>query len=420
MQSQRGIGQRCTERVHDMSPDTETKKEDKNPAADLQIKGRFKSYNSPFLEVMIPALTMRYVWLALEDINPFNFLKKPDPRFKPGFKEWVPLKTLGAGLSRNFASIGVGATLLGILAYYSKSTQDDMKTLYAEAVGYELDKKPEDVTLNDIMSKSDNAALKVTRGAFVRRTIARAAAIGSFFIPWHMARDFHHNTPKYDANLNAGVGALGTYLTLDGFIRKPSFFDEEQSLVHNTVTPEETSVHEVIRPKNVQTLLLLQRRHIDSSYRWPEAVSEEGKNELRLATRIADLLNQTYNNTPKQGEANFTIGKFNFLVGFGLLDHFPESMAFVELANRSTDMRDVKDASAALQKGEPAQAVFARYGVDVAALAKEKEEPTLASGATTDKTFSAQAKRQPHTALVAPRSHQDFANQTQEVNHVIL
>lgn len=403
-----------------MSPDTETKKEDKASAADLQIKGRFQSYNSPFLEVMIPALTMRKVWVALEDINPFNFLKKPDPRLRPGFKEWVSPTTLGDAVSRNFASLGVGATLLGILAYYSKNTQDDIKTLYAEAVGYELDKKPEDVTLNDIMSKSDNAALKVTRGAFIRRTIARAAAVGSFFVPWHLARDFRHSAPKYDANTNAGIGALGAYLTLDGFIRKPSFFDEEQSLVNNTITPQETRVHEVIRPKNIQTLLLLQRRQLDSGYRWPEAVSDEGKNELQLATRIADLLNQTYSNAPKQEQANFTIGKFNFLVGFGLLDHFPESLAFVELANRSTDMRDVKEASSALHKGEPAQAVFARYGVDIDAPAKEKEEPALASGITAEKTFSAQAKRQPHTKLVAPRSHQDFATQTQEMNHIIL
>ncbi len=35
----------------------------------------------------------------------------------------------------------MGLTVEGFITYYSKRTYDDMKTLYAEAVGYELNKK---------------------------------------------------------------------------------------------------------------------------------------------------------------------------------------------------------------------------------------------------------------------------------------
>ncbi len=77
-----------------------------------------------------------------------------------------------------------------------------------------------------------------------------------------------------------------------------------------------------------------------------------------LADRIAVLLNQTYNNTPKTEHANFTLGKFNYLVGFGLLDMSSASLAFVELANRSSDMKEVNAAATAIKSGQDAASVF--------------------------------------------------------------
>ncbi|MBY0408330.1 MAG: hypothetical protein K2Q01_11625, partial [Rickettsiales bacterium] len=197
---------------------------DDAPQSDLAVKGRFARYNSPFLQLMIPLLTTRYLWLAVEDINPLNFLSKPDPSKAPGFQPWERPTTMGY-IKRNFAALGMGATILGLVGFYSKRTGDDIKTLYSEAVGYELGKKTEDVTWQDVFVKSENAALQVTRDAFFKRTATRMLAGAAFLAPWHMLRDWKNHKPKYDANANAGVGAMGLYLSLfEGFMRKQSFF----------------------------------------------------------------------------------------------------------------------------------------------------------------------------------------------------
>ncbi len=379
---------------------------------DLDLKGRFARYNSPFLQLMIPVLTTRYVWLAIEDINPLNFLKKPDPALKPDFKPWTKPATVGGYISRNFAALGMGATILSLIGYYSKRTGDDIKTLYSEAVGYELDKKKEDVTWRDVFIKSKNSTLGVTRDAFFKRTAIRVAAGSAFLMPWHEARDFKHEKPKYDANANAGVGAVGIYLSLfEGFLRKQSFFDAEQSMVGAGINHSDTNTHEIIDAKSVQSLMLLQRKQKDPKYEWPQMNSPEGLHEADLALRISSLLNQTYNNIKRVCDANFTIGKFNFLGGFGMLDHFPESAAFVELANKSKDMKDVKAAAQEIRAGQDSAAVFKKYGVDMAQVVKKIEtltdpEPSVAAAKFTD-----MVPKPVNRLAQGPKSHQEFAEQ---------
>lgn len=326
-----------------MSQEIIHRDEDNRHPANLSIRGRFKSYNSPFLEVMVSALTMRYLWVALEAITPEKYRKN------------------------NSAAIGIGSMLLGILAYYTKSTYADIKTVFAEAVAYERGKETTDVTLTDIFVRSENTALKVTRNAFFKRTMARVVAACTFYLPWHALRS-NHSTPNYDVNVSVGTGIIGAYLFMDGFLRTPSFFDVEQNLVDTTMNRSDGKVTDPVTPRHIQELLLLQRRQRDPRYRWPYAISPEGRNEVRLATRIANLLNQTYGNTSIDEAAQFTIGKLNYLMGFGLLDSFPASLGFVELANQHKDMHDVKVAAAAIAKGEPVSAVFARYGIDTRVL----------------------------------------------------
>ncbi len=353
----------------------EDQQETGNACNDLTVKGRFARYNSSFLQLMLPVLTTRYVWLAVEDINPFNFLKKPDPALKAGFTPWKKPGPIGY-ISRNFAALGMGATILGLTGFYSKRTYDDIKTLYAESVGYELDKKPEDVTWHDLFVKSQNEALEVTRDAFNKRTAARAAAGSAFLFPWQIFRDWKNDKPKYDANANAGVGAVGVYLSVyESFLRKPSFFDVEQNLVATAITRDDITSHEIVKARDIQSLLQLQRRHVNKDYTCPIMNSPERENESVLSKRIADLLNQTYDNVKRHEKTNFTIGKFNFLVGFGLLDSFPASLAFVELANKSTDMKDVKQVAAAIRHGEDAQLAFQAHGIDMHGLADAKSSP---------------------------------------------
>lgn len=388
--------------------------------SDLDIKGRFARYNSPFLQLLIPLLSARYVWVALEDVNPFNFLSKPDPAKNPGF---IPWKSPGFSsyVKRNFAALGTGATLAGIIGLYSRNTYEDIRTVYAEAVGYELGKRPEDVTWDDLF-QSKNAALEVTREAYTSRTLNRLLAAAAFLMPWQVFRDFRHAKPKYDANVNAGVGAVGTYLSWDGFFRTPSFFDTEQDMVATAITHKDTvGVPRIIVPENIQHLLLLQRRHLNPRYQWPTLDTAEGVAAAQLNQRIANLMNQTYNNIAHVEDARFTLGKFNYLVGFGLLDRYPDSLGFVELANRSTDMRDVKAASLAIKGGQDPYSVFQQYGIDLAQLQLAPSQATAKEEAPMPTTrFRDRVGPSKDNIPAAARTHQEFAEQSSTAQQGIV
>lgn len=370
------------------------------------MTGRFTRYSdSPFLQLMIPLVATRYNWLAIRDLyidHPAEIPSAATSALREGEKF-----SFGKYLKWNFAALGIGATALGLTALYSKRTYDDIRTLYAEAVGYEFNKDPKDVGFMDLM-RSKNEALAVTRGAFLRRTAARFAAAGSFWVPWHKLRRAQHIEPNRDTNVSAGVGALSTFFTLDGFIRRPSFFDTEQKLVDTAINHSDPSLAEVVDARHIRALMRLQSKHLDKHYHWPDLASPEGQNEMALATRIANLANQTYNNTNKTGPANFTLGKFNYLVGFGLLDQFPESLAYVELANMSKGMEEVKEVAAAIKKGQDAKSAFAEFGIDMDALVKKYspkiahalEEPTVTRFADE----SLKAKK-----ITVARSAQEFA-----------
>ncbi len=362
-------------------------------------------YDSPFMKLIAPFIATRYFWLAIEEINPFDFLKKRDSLIKDGAisahsvgKPWKE-PSMGRYFSRNFAAFGMGLTFLAAMGFYSRNTFKDIKSLYSEAVAYEFDKKPEDVTLWDIFSKSENAALKVTRGAYLRRTAARLATAGSFFFPWQIFRGYKELKPEYGANANAGVGAVGAYLLAEGYLRDKSFFDALQEMVSSDLHHNNANPNQSITSMRIKGLLALQRKHLNKDYQWPNADSPEGKSQLLLAERIASLMNQTYGNDERVEEANFTIGKFIYLAGFGLLDKFPESLAFVELANKSADMKEVKQAALQIKTGHQPQQVFAEFGIDMNELANV-DNKIVRGNDKADNFYT--DKHKPHT-------HQDYA-----------
>jgi hypothetical protein len=374
-------------------------------------------YNSLFTQLLAPLVATRYMWLAVEEINPLDFLKKKDSLVADGKipaigrgPEWSEPVThsskVGRYISRNFAAFGIGSVVLGIIGMYSKNTLNDMKSVYAEAVGYELGKKPEDVSYSDLFLRSKNEALGVTRDAYARRTLMRLATAATFFVPWHKFRGFKELKPEYTANANVGVGAIGVHLLAEGFMRKPSFFDIEQRMISSKINHKDVYSMPTIQPQDIQSLMMLQARHMDSNYMPPSGASEEGQQNVRLTERIADLMNQTYNNSEHKEKAHFTIGKLNYLIGFRLLDKFPESMAYVELANRSADMQDVKEVREAIKSGEDPKAVFARHGVDMQALAQPapEKEPAAEESPTHAK----------HVDKIHPKTHHEFATHIAE------
>ena len=360
-------------------------------------------YNSLFTQLIAPLFGMRYLFEAVEDINPHNILQKNEPKADTSGKPWKD-PGMGRYASLNFISYGMGALFAGIMFDYSRRTLNDIKSLYAEAVGYELGKKTEDVTLTDVFFTSKNAALEVTRNAYRFRTLARAATAATFFVPWEKMRFAQKAAPKYEANAKVGVGAIAAYIYGEGFLREPSFFDIEQKMVSVKVNHKDTNPYVRILAEDVQGLMILQRKHLNSVYQRPPAASEEGQHDIALAERMTELLNQTYENIPRTEPANFTIGKFNYLIGFGLLDKFPESMAFVELANRSSDMSEVKQAAAAIKGGKNPAEVFKSFGVDMTPPA---EVPLPAAPA--ESKFADREK--PMSKPSQPKTHMEHAAQ---------
>lgn len=142
------------------------------------MRAAFNRYDSPFMQLLAPVVATRYFWLALRDLNPRNFLNKKDPSQEHGF-----VRRKDHYFADNFAALGMGATLLGIVSMYSYGTLKDIKSIYAEAVGYELGKKPEEVTTRDIFFNSRNKAIQTTCKAYRNRTIARLVTALTFFIP---------------------------------------------------------------------------------------------------------------------------------------------------------------------------------------------------------------------------------------------
>lgn len=359
------------------------------PARRPELKADHSWYNSLFTQLLAPLVATRYIWLAVEKINPFN-LFAPD-------KEPVKLT------KKNFAAYGMGATFLGIVGIYSKNTLHDIKSIYAEAVGYELGKKTGDVTLSDVFSKSRNEALQVTRDAYMKRTLARSITASTFFLPWHKlrAKSFHDSKPRYDVNVDVGTGAVGVHIYGEGFLREPSFFDIQQKMISSKINRKDINPYSPVQPQDIQTLLTLQRKHLDKNYHAPPGVSKEAQNDARLATRIAELLNSTYDHISPVDEKSFTLGKFNYLIGFGLLDKFPESLAYVELANNSPDMEAVKRAANAINNGYGPKAVFAQAGIDMQKLVSG---PARQDGVPS-------AKTEKFTRDIQPKTLKEFAAQ---------
>jgi len=365
------------------------------PANDLPIKTQLR-YDTAFSLLIAPLIATRYIWVSIEKVNPFNIIKK------------LP-STLGA----NFAALGTGAAFLSIMGVYSRNTLHDIRSIYAGAVGYELGKPKDEVTYHDIFFKSQNEALKITRSAYENRTIGRLATLIPFIVPWHKFGTT--NLAPYAANAEAGVGTVGVSLLAEGFMRAPSFFDLEQKLAITAINHTDNKTIDNILPKNIFNLLMLQRNAVNKNYVWAESGSPEGQNDLAVSTRIASLMNQTYKNLPNTENANFDIGKFNYLIGFGLLDKFPESLAFVELANKSNDMNlsEVKYAAAAIKNGQDSKSVFRNFGIDINAPVKSENVETSDINVATQKFMSnvRQIMREP----IMPKTLMDYAAQTTEL-----
>lgn len=372
----------------------------------LPIQGRFSNYIAPYLRLILPLLTARYLVEGVERLNPLNMLKKGQPAQQ-------------AYWQKNFFALGWGALATAVTGYYTRKTYQDIKTVFAEAAGYELNKAPNEITFND-MRQSTNPLLKTTMKALTRRTAMRFAADATLFLPWHVLS--HPTEPgtkirdadAYQANSRMGTGVIASYLFMDAFTRKESLFELLQNLVDDKIQHNTNNPYDIIQTSDISSMLLIYRRGQDKSYQPPAPATQAAHDNQRVAAFIADRMNQTYGNTPREENVDLTVGKVLFLLGNGLMDKFPENMAYVELAGKGKGVEEVKQVAAAIAKGADPIATFAEHGVVLDAQGnartvtmEQQPQPEQAPMRFTDRVQQPQSHI-PETA----RTPQDFAAQT--------
>jgi hypothetical protein len=338
----------------------------------LKLVGRFSRYDSIFAKLLLPFLSVKYLAEGLHDLTNFTYRiqhwkEKEKERTDEGSKLFGKYDNVGwrRWLNKSILALSFGTVVNLLIGLYTNRTYRDIKTLYREALGYEFDKAPQDIGVRDIW-RSQNAVIQKTRGDFLGRTLKRFGAASGFFIPWGpwFAHEKYENTSKLDnIGYKMGPGVMGAYLFWDAFKRKKSFFEELQETVDTKLSrdSEGGKPGEGVTTEEILSLFLFQRKAVDKSYLRPPLDSQEWQEQTALAAHIADVTNRTYGNTPGDN-ASFTIGKFEYLFGFGLLDTFPESLAYVELASQY-GMQAVKQVASAVKNGMNPETAFAEYGI---------------------------------------------------------
>ncbi len=338
----------------------------KGPVQPLPMVGDYGKDPTPrYWLVAMPALTLRYAARFL--LRLFDYeersgrLREHLQKTHPSWAKCVPQFHV-------LYPILAGTVMTSITAFFARQTYRDMKTLFRETVAFEFNKDPAQITMGDLY-KSQNTVVKSTMRNFTKFNIRRFFFDGLFFVPWTRLHElpggkklFVSDEKKLEGLDAVDIGAAGIAYHLENDSRKRSqkYFEYLQSVVTKKINHESGTSSEAITPNNMLDLMVLHKRALNKSYK-PVFNSPQWQNDIKLAERIMELLNQTYNENSRT--ANFTIGKFNYLLGFGLLDTFPESLAFVELANRYGDMKEVNQAAAAIRNGMNPEAVFVEFGI---------------------------------------------------------
>ncbi len=400
---------------NDIAADKE--KEDKNP--DLTLVGRFARYTSPFWQLVIPFLSARYLFEALDNLTDLNHTirhwKDPvKPEARP--KELLFGKWKNEGAQRWFASnilaIAFGSAVSGITGYYTFRTYQDIKKLYSEAIAYEFDKRPEDIKWDDI-KQSKNDIVKKTMAALIHRSILRFGAASTSFIPWGILNSKkYHNTNQLDnVGFKMGTGFMGLYLFTDGFNRKESLFEALQEMVDMKINHNNGDPDDMVETADIEKFLNLHKKLLDKSYHPPARTTQEAQENIELSTYIADVMNQTYNNAPRAAETNFTVGKLVYLLGHGLLEKFPESMAYAALANKSKDMKEVQAVADAIKSGTNPETAFSEHGVTMHDRKTDEIPAPIPEQKPAARKFTDMVPQSRNRVPLAARTPQDFVLQ---------
>lgn len=329
---------------------------------------------------MAPEITS-YAMLSgkLSQDNPLNL---PQVRTKSRMALRKAIRSnmghIGYGLS-----LGVGSLALGLS--YSYTVYKDMQHLFTESVAYELDKDPEKITIRDILS-SENKIINTTAKNFWMKLAERVGLALPFFA---VARTIRYGLADFT------VGLTSARLLQETWNRKPTMFEDLVGFVNHKINPQnglgqpitvaeifDLYQHYSYYNQKDKAFVNVVNTNNDEAKRWSESQI--------LFERIAQLMNHSYaykhtTQYDEQGNvvklANFTLPKFIYLLGHGMIDaHDPaKSLAYVEIAN-AHGIQSVKQAKAAFDDGADLQTVRDQFNLGVSDIRKLREHITNAVG----------------------------------------
>jgi hypothetical protein len=314
----------------------------------ITISGHFNKAPSSYWSLALPALSVRYVAEVVT-----NYLTGPRSPFKNDKLKKGPIAQVHA--------IGAGSFMMGVSGYYLIQTYRDMRNLFAEPLSWELNKKPENINIFDIM-KSKNSLVEAARKNFFKYN-ARRIGVNTIFFSSLLPGKLPFKPDAEDA-VKLGTGANGLYLMNDVLHRKETFFEALQTVVATKINHAER-VGELITANDLMNLYDRHGRDMNKAYSLPQMNTPEWQNDLLLFGRIADLMNQTYGNKPNTEKADFTIPKLIYLLGNGLVksESLEKNLAYVELANRSQNMDKVNAMAAAFKDCKSIDEVLQQFSL---------------------------------------------------------
>jgi|GEM_PF-1035465 len=350
-----------------------------------EIIGPVNRYTSGYWALSIPALMGRYLYRAAAALiqgskNPsenriINFFSKI------GFTDKFP--NLSAKLADNIYPIAVGLWMGFITTKYADRNAHDIKHLTSEALAYEFDKDPKDVGLKDFANSKNDIVVKIRKN-YVKQNFWRYGIVSLFFSAFAMPKKIYDGFTKSGADtVDLGVSAFGIHLYDNVNNRTATFFEMAQQIVDQKINHSNIR-GEILTPQDIMNLYDRRRRANEDAYTAPRMNSEKWANDFKVASKISHLMNQTYDNVKITEQANLTIPKLFYLWGHKLLDseNFVQDMAFVDLANKSKDMKEVKQVANDLKNGVKLEEAFAKFGIDVSQYKTIKQDEELAAAST--------------------------------------
>lgn len=268
-------------------------------------------------------------------------------------------------------SLGVGS--LAMTFAIRKRVRNDIRNLYTEAVGYEMGKSANQVTMEDIFN-SDNTIIQSTvhnyRNKFVQR-------LGISTLP------FMRNVPGLRSWQfgEMAIGLWGAMWVFDVWGRQPTNLEMLSDFVNDKLNPK-FGISDPVRTSDIINLYQRYATKFKPELAFKSVMSTDiGEGHVwaqseKIFQRIADLMNDTYSykHTTKLDTrtglpvdlAHFTVPKFIYLLGHEMINPYqPEwSMAYVQMAN-DYGMDVVRDVRKQQMEGVQLSEVLKRYPVDL-------------------------------------------------------